>query len=116
GLAARGLVSRLRAAVGRPEPREALDGLIAAFGGFWNSDRIVIRRIRGLSLIDVDFDRAVRARDERRREAIRTILAGCGGKYNQPPPRALHEMTHLLHTLTSFYTFHNLPLTPPTPA
>src|SRR6516225_3805070 len=40
-LAARGLVARLRAAFGRPDPREALDELIAAFGGFWHSDRIV---------------------------------------------------------------------------
>src|SRR5262249_14619678 len=46
-LAARGLLGRLRAAFARPEPREALDELIAAFGSFWHSDRIVIRRIRG---------------------------------------------------------------------
>jgi AcrR family transcriptional regulator len=39
-LAARGLVGRLRAAFGRPEPREALADLIAAFAGFWHSDRI----------------------------------------------------------------------------
>src|SRR5262245_40190314 len=76
-LAARGLLARLRAAFGRPEPRAALDGLIAAFGGFWHSDRVVIRRIRGLSLIDAAFQRAVRARAERRRERIRTILCRC---------------------------------------
>src|SRR5262249_20338293 len=51
-LAARGLVARLRAAFVRPEPREALDELIAAFGGFWHSDRVVIRRIRGLASLD----------------------------------------------------------------
>src|SRR5262249_56661173 len=45
-LAARGLVERLRAAFARPEPREALAELIAAFGHFWGSDRVVIRRIR----------------------------------------------------------------------
>src|SRR5262245_31255191 len=62
-LAARGLVSRLIPAFARPDPREALDELIAAFGSFWQSDRIVIRRIRCLAAIDPDFERAVRARD-----------------------------------------------------
>jgi len=114
-LAARGLLARLRAAFGRPEPREALEEFIAAFGGFWNSDRIVIRRIRGLSLIDADFERAVRARDERRREGIRTILGRCAEKYNHPPPGALDEMTDILHTLTSFDTFDNLASTTRSP-
>src|SRR5215813_1170825 len=114
-LAARGLVTRLRAAFGRPEPREALDELVAAFGSFWHSDRVLIRRIRGLSLIDADFERAVRARDERRREGIRTILGRCAEKYNHPPPGALDEMTDILHTLTSFDTFDNLAGTAHTP-
>src|SRR5207302_9787300 len=48
-LAARGLVGRLRAAFACPEPRQALDELVAAFARFWDSDRIVIRRIRGLA-------------------------------------------------------------------
>src|SRR5262249_6874316 len=106
-LAARGLLARLRAAFGRPEPREALDELIAAFGGFWDSDRIVIRRIRGLSLIDADFERAVRARDERRREGVRTILRPGAGKYKHPPPRPLAELTPIPHTLTTFDTLSN---------
>src|SRR5262249_19564472 len=114
-LAARGLLARLRAAFARPEPREALEELIAAFGGFWNSDRIVIRRIRGLSLIDADFERAVRARDERRREGIRTILGRCAGKDNHPPPRALDELTDILHTPTQFDTLYHLAGTANTP-
>jgi len=107
-LAARGLVARLRAAFGRPEPGEALDEVIAAFGGFWHSDRVVIRRIRGLAAIDADFEQAVRARDERRREALRTVLGRFAEKYGQPPPGARDEVTDVLHTLTSFETFDNL--------
>ena len=107
-LAARGLVARLRAAFGRPEPGEALDELVAAFAGFWHSDRVVIRRIRGLASIDPDFEQAVRARDERRREALRTVLGRFAEKYGQPPPGARDEVTDVLHTLTSFETFDNL--------
>lgn len=107
-LAARGLVGRLRAAFGRPEPREALAELIAAFGGFWQADRVVIRRIRGLAVIDGDVDRAVRARDERRREALRTIIGRFAEKYHLPSPAAQDEVINVLHTLTSFETFDNL--------
>src|SRR5262245_38875086 len=114
-LAARGLVTRLRAAFGRPEPREALDELVAAFGAFWHSDRIVIRRIRGLAAIDADFEKAVRARDERRRDALRTILGRFAEKCHQPPLGALDEVVDVLHTLTSFETFDNLAGTAHTP-
>ncbi|HBI43072.1 MAG TPA: TetR/AcrR family transcriptional regulator [Planctomycetales bacterium] len=107
-LAAHGLVARLRPIFGLAEPREALDGLIAAFVGFWNSDRIVIRRIRGLAAIDPDFDRAVRARDERRREILRGIVGRLAEKYNKPSPEARDEVIDVLHTLTSFETFDSL--------
>src|SRR5262249_60265649 len=43
-LAVRGLVTRIRGALMQPEPQEALDAFVAAFGGFWTSDRLVIRR------------------------------------------------------------------------
>jgi AcrR family transcriptional regulator len=107
-LAARGLVERLRAAFARPEPREALAEFIAAFGGFWSSDRIVIRRIRGLASIDPDFEQGVRARDERRRQGLRTIVGRLAETYNTPSPVARDEVIDVLHTLTSFETFDNL--------
>jgi AcrR family transcriptional regulator len=100
-LAARGLVDRLRAAFGKPEPGEALAALITAFAGFWHSDRTVIRRIRGLAAIDADVDQAVRARDERRREALRNIVGRFAETYGD-------EVIDVLHTLTSFETFDNL--------
>src|SRR5262249_8350015 len=104
-LAARGLVKRVHAVFQAPDPRDALDKLVAAFGAFWTSDRLVIRRIRGLASIDSDFELAVRARDERRREGIRTILS------RLPKTRRkadLEEFVAILHTLTSFETFDNL--------
>jgi AcrR family transcriptional regulator len=108
-LAARGLVARLRAAFGRPEPGEALDEPVAAFAGFWHSDRVVIRRVRGLAALDPDFEQAVRARDERRREALRTILGRLAeGCHRAAPPGPREEVIDILHTLTSFETFDNL--------
>jgi AcrR family transcriptional regulator len=107
-LAARGLLERLRASFARPDPREALDALVGAFGGFWTSDRIVIRRIRGLASLDPDFELAVRARDERRREGLRTIVGRLAKKYHQPLLAVREEVVAILHTLTSFETFDNL--------
>jgi AcrR family transcriptional regulator len=107
-LAAPGLVEQLRGAFCRQEPHEALDEFIAAFGGFWSSDRIVIRRIRGLAATDPDFERGVRARDERRREGLRAIVGRLAEGYNQSSGDVRDEVIDLLHTLTSFETFDNL--------
>jgi AcrR family transcriptional regulator len=107
-LAARGLVGPIVAAFGQPEPRQALADFIAAFGSFWHSDRIVIRRVRALAAIDPDFEKAVRAREERRRDGLRTILGRLAEKYHKPSAATLDEAIDILHMLTSFDTFDNL--------
>ncbi|WP_020472661.1 TetR/AcrR family transcriptional regulator [Zavarzinella formosa] len=107
-LAARGLIDRLRAAFGQPEPRDALTELIGAFGNFWETDRLVIRRIRGLSLIDADISQTVRVREEYRREGFRTVVGRITEKHGKPLPEAVGEVVNVLHTLTSFETFDHL--------
>jgi AcrR family transcriptional regulator len=107
-LAARGLKERLLPAFLRSEPRQALKDLIAAFASFWHAERIVIRRIRSLTVLDTDFEQAVRARDERRREGLRSIVDRIAERYGKPAPAAREEIVGLLHTLTSFETFDHL--------
>jgi AcrR family transcriptional regulator len=107
-LAARGLIERLGAAFGQDDPRAALAELIAAFGGFWASDRLVLRRIRGLAALDPDFEQAVRARDERRREALRVVLGRLSRDCGQPVAAAVQEAVDVLHSLTSFESFDSL--------
>jgi AcrR family transcriptional regulator len=106
-LASRGLVERLRPALCQAEPLDALSGLIAAFGGFWSSDRLVIRRIRALAALDPVVEQSVRARDERRREHLRVIL-GRLVEQGQLAAESADEAVDCLHTLTSFETFDNL--------
>jgi AcrR family transcriptional regulator len=115
-LAARGLLTPLRAAFMQPDPRDALDVLVAAFGAFWTSDRIVLRRIRALASLDPDFGSAVLARDERRREALRAILGRLAEKEGRTPRAAQDERIDVLHTLTSFETFDQLAGTQRNPA
>jgi AcrR family transcriptional regulator len=104
-LAVRGLVERLRPALCAPGPQEALDGLIAAFVGFWASDRLVLRRARALAALDPDFEQSVRARDERRREHLRMILGRMRQDRGQAPRGADEEAVDVLHSLTSFESF-----------
>lgn len=107
-LAARGLVERLRPAFACPDPQEALMRFIAAFAGFWSSDRIVIRRIRSLASIDPDFEQGVRERDERRRGGLRTIVGWLDKPHKKRPSRGDDRVIDVLHTLTSFETYDNL--------
>src|SRR3954447_26104641 len=55
-LASRGLVDKLAGAFERPEPLDALDELVAAFGRFWASDRLVIRRLHALGALDPEIE------------------------------------------------------------
>lgn len=100
-LANRGLVERLRAAFGRPDSLDRLDALVAAFGGFWASDRIVIRRLRSLAALDPELTQAIRARDELRRGHMRKVAA----QIRKRSPLSDDQMVDALHTLTSFETF-----------
>jgi AcrR family transcriptional regulator len=104
-LAARGLVERLRGAFGRPDPLDALADVIAAFGGFWASERLGLHPIRGLAALDPDFEQGVRAHDERRRGGLRVLLGRLAEERGRPAASSLEEAVDILHTLTSFETF-----------
>jgi AcrR family transcriptional regulator len=104
-LANRGLMPHLRPVFQEPAPARALDGLIAAFGAFWDSDRIVLRRARALAALDVEIAESVRARDDMRREHLRRILTRWYAEQGSRPASALASAVDVLHMLTSFETF-----------
>jgi len=101
-LAAAGLVERLQSN-GIADPSAALTEFIAAFVGFWASDRIVIRRLRCLAGLDPDIETLVGERDSKRRAALRPLVARLMADRGRPA--AIDEATDLLQTLTSFETF-----------
>jgi AcrR family transcriptional regulator len=107
-LVAGGLVDRLHAALGRADPVnqiDALDEFIAAFVGFWASDRVVIRRLRSLAGLDPEVEAAVSARDAKRRAGLRVLVIRLIETHGQPVDASTEDVTDLLHTLTSFETF-----------
>jgi AcrR family transcriptional regulator len=104
-LAISGGMEQLAAAFRQPEPLEALDEYITVFGHFWESDRLVTRRLRGLAAVDADFERVIRARDERRRMGLGVLVQRLAEKQERPAPAALDEIVNVLYTLVSFETF-----------
>jgi AcrR family transcriptional regulator len=108
-LAARGQIAAgLGAAFSQPDPLDALDGLIAAFSRFWASDRLVIRRLHALAVLDPEIERGDRERNERRRSHLRLILERIAERYGRPSAGSLDEAADILQTLTSFETFDSI--------
>src|SRR5207247_1655961 len=96
---------RIGAAFRHHDALDALDAFIGAFGHFWSTDRIVIRRLHRLGAIDPEIERGDRARNERRRKGLRNVLERVAAQYNRPAADQFDEVVDLLHTLTSFATF-----------
>jgi AcrR family transcriptional regulator len=100
-----GLQGGAAAALGQPDPLDALAGYIAAFGRFWAAERLVLRRLRSLAALDPELAQGVRARDARRRKGLELLAGRLADRYGQPPPQALGEAVVVLHMLTSFEAF-----------
>jgi AcrR family transcriptional regulator len=103
-LGRRGLVARLTAAFQVPAPLDALAALIDAFCHFWESDRVVLRRLRGLAVVDPEVEQGLRARDARRREGLRAMMARLDARPAQGPLERA-EILDVIFVLTSFETF-----------
>jgi AcrR family transcriptional regulator len=104
-LAERSLVPYLRLVFQEATADAALTRLIAAFVGFWNAERMVLRRARALAALDVEIGESVRDRDERRREHLRRLLSRLSVERGLAPAASLGVAVDILHALTSFETF-----------
>lgn len=107
-LAVRGRMTDLAGAFQEPEPLAALDRFIAVVVRFYASDRILLRRLRGLAAVDPDFASGIRGRDKRRRKGLTVLLGRIAAEHGRPPEDDLGRALDVLHTLTSFETFDNL--------
>jgi AcrR family transcriptional regulator len=102
-LARRGhIAERLAAAFQLPEPLACLNTVVAAFMEFWNSERIVIRRLRSMAVLDPSF-RGATDRDQRRQAAMANVLHRLEAR--NVSPDAVAECASMLAMLTSFEAF-----------
>jgi AcrR family transcriptional regulator len=101
-LASRGGIGRLPEAFREPDPTAGLEILTEVFMQLWESERLVIQRLRALSMLDPDF-KDHEDRNERRRHAITVLL-----RRLSPPPSDLDDKADLLTAMTSFETYETL--------
>lgn len=99
-------VPRLVAALALPDPLETLAEFVATFGGVWQTDRLVIRRLQGLAALDPEFEQVWHAREARRREGLRSIVTrfgarGAGGSRSSDDD----TLTDVLFALIAFETY-----------
>ena len=105
-LAEDGQMAELASAFTNPDPIEAFSIFIACFARFWNSDRLVMRRLRSLARLEQEVGGVISARDGRRSSGLAVLVARLSDQHllNVEPDRALQ----ILFTLTSFETFDSL--------
>lgn len=104
-LAAHGGMEHLATAFQQPQARAALDAFISVFCRFWASDRLALRRLRGLAILDPELEEALRTRNERRRTGLTVLVQRLIDQEGQPPPGATEAVLATLHMLTSFETY-----------
>jgi AcrR family transcriptional regulator len=107
-LAANGGITQLGDVFRLAEPREMLAAYIRLFSQFWDSDRLLSRRLRGLAALDPEFEQVIRARDERRRKGTEILVQRLAASTAQPTAQAIQRRIDLFYTLTSFETFDTL--------
>jgi AcrR family transcriptional regulator len=101
-LASRGGIGRLPQAFMAPDPMAGLEILVQVFMHLWESERLVIQRLRALSAFDPDFSDH-EDRNLRRRQAITVLLRRLSS-----PPDDLDDKADLLTVMTSFESYETL--------
>jgi AcrR family transcriptional regulator len=103
-LANRGNLRRIGEVFHEPDVSVALEKLVRIFVGFWSSDPVVIRRLRGMAALDAEMASGLRARDARRQHIARELLGRLSGK-RRLISEELNLAVDVLSMLTGFETY-----------
>jgi AcrR family transcriptional regulator len=101
-LATRGGIGRLPQAFMTPDPMAGLEILVQVFMRLWESERLVVQRLRALSSLDPEFTDQ-EDRNQRRRQAVSVLL-----RRLSPPPVDLNDKADILTAMTSFESYETL--------
>lgn len=107
-IAARGGIDGLRDVFQETDPADALARFVDVFCGFWASDRVGLRRLRGWMAAESDTEEPEAGRDAWRRDGLRTLLTRLHETYGVPASADLEETLDVLQVLTSFETYDRL--------
>jgi AcrR family transcriptional regulator len=105
-LANRGNLRRIGEVFHEPDVSVAFEKLVRIFVGFWSSDPVVIRRLRGMAALDAEMAPGLRARDARRQHIARELLGriASSGK-SRFKSEELNLAVDVLSMLTGFETY-----------
>jgi AcrR family transcriptional regulator len=103
-IAARGLIPHLIPATRLEVPDESLVAYVHTFCRFWVSDRIMIRRVRALAVLDDDLEESIAGREVFRRRHARGMAERLALKHNRDE-RWTEEAATVIYTFTSFALF-----------
>ena len=78
---------------------------VEIFARFWSSDRVAIKRIHALAVLDPELGRIDRARNERRRMAANRVVDALYRRIGKPLPQDRTDAAALLFAITSFEFF-----------
>lgn len=104
-MAARAGMARLRFAFMEPDQEQALRRLFETFVHFWSTERVPIRRLRAMAVVDPREGGGARGRDARRREAVTNLLRKFG---DRPDLSADPTLVDLVTMLASFEAYEQL--------
>ena len=108
-LAQRGNMRRMPEVFREPNSLVAIEKIISIFVGFWSSDPVAIRRLRGMAALDAEIERGIEARDSRRRHIFGEILKRLAAAEKRTlSGKQLDSAADVLTMLTSFATYHAL--------
>lgn len=107
-IAERGLVPNIRLVQEEPDPRAALFLLVEVFTRFWAGDRVVIRRLRGLAVIDQEIEAGLRERDVLRKAHVASLLSQIEERYGWDAALSVEEATSLVAAFIGFENFDQL--------
>lgn len=101
-LAQRGHMEQLAQAFTLANVFDALDAYIVTFTAFYQTDRILLRRLRALAALDADLTAVIAARDERRRSGVRVLLTRLAASGDTAVSEHLDQAVDTIFSLLSF--------------
>jgi AcrR family transcriptional regulator len=104
-LAARGAIENLSQQTEEMGALPALDWLIESFTRFWSTDRLILRRLRGLSVIDQEIEAGIRQRDGRRVTLFSSLMRRIEAEDGWKAAIGVADAGHLIATLSGFDTY-----------
>jgi AcrR family transcriptional regulator len=101
-LAMRGGMENMRQAFQESDPLEALGQYIIMLARFFDTDRLVTRRLNALAALDPEVGKVIESRNEFRRRGLRTLRQRLVQSKSSPSPQKLEEAEDMIYALLSF--------------